>query len=110
MTPRSSARAPATGSYLKVGSRHTSQLQRILNLPCRRVGVFLHRQGFPVEGHLIQEQVLGGQHADIRGHHVPGGQPDDVPGHQQLQRFFHFLVSRRTVAVLLTIAWSFSAA
>ena len=81
------------GSALHVGAQEAEvgQIERILNVGRRRGGFLLHRQGFAGEGRLIQEQVFGGKHPNIRRHHIAGGQPDDIARHQQLERYFLFL-------------------
>jgi hypothetical protein len=81
------------GAALHVGAQEAEvgKFQRILNVGRRRGGFLLHRQGFAGEGRLIQEQVFGGKHPHVSRHHIAGGQPDDIAGHQHLERDFFFL-------------------
>src|SRR5450759_2362197 len=75
-------------SALHVGAEEADvgKFQRVLNVRRRRGGFFLHRQGFAGEGRTIS------------------------PGTSILSDTSPSLPLRTTVAVLLTIAWSFSAA
>ncbi len=59
---------------------------------------------------LVQEQILGGQHAHIGRNHIPGGKVDGVTRHQELERKFGFFAVPHHSARVLTMALSFSAA
>ncbi len=83
------------GSALHVGAEEAGvgKVQRVLNARRRRGGFSLHRQRFAGEGRLIQKQVFGGKDAHVSWHHVAGCQPDDIAGHQHLERDFFVLAA-----------------
>jgi hypothetical protein len=53
----------------------------------RRSG-FFYRHRFAGQRGLVEEEVLGGQHAHVGGHHIAGGEQDDIARHQLAQRYF----------------------
>jgi hypothetical protein len=81
-----------------------------------RLRHFFHRQRFAGQRGLGDEQIARLHDAQVRRDHIPRRQLDDVARHQLVDRqlqpaaFPCSFTTRSTVAVLLTIAFSASAA
>ena len=78
---------------------HGAEVERAVDGPLqlfrrRRAGTrseFFHRQRFAGEDRLADEKILGAEQADIRRHHVAGGQVHDIASHQLGDRHFDAL-------------------